>query len=173
MDKNNNETVKEEIKQPDTKAEVKADVKKTEVITTPEAVKDTAAEAAEKAPKVETKEVKPAEKKTVTKKAVKSDKKKSAPEKKTTAAKKPVAKKNTSTKKPATSKAAPKEESVVSTVIQYNNKDFNVDDIIASVKKDYSDKYSEDVKNLAVYVKPEDGKAYYVVNDSITDSIDI
>ena len=30
-----------------------------------------------------------------------------------------------------------------------------------------------DIKNLDIYVKPEEGKAYYVVNNDVTGSFDL
>ena len=48
-----------------------------------------------------------------------------------------------------------------------------INDLSEAVKADFSKKYSQKIDKLAIYIKPEDGKAYYVVNDDITDSIDL
>lgn len=75
-----------------------------------------------------------------------------APAKKA-AAKKPAAKKTTA-KKATTKKAAAKVEEIV---VQFGGQEWNLDDIKAKVAA------ASGKKNAKIYVKPEEGKAYYVV----------
>ena len=77
--------------------------------------------------------------------------------------KKPAQKKSAATKKPAEKAAqkAPKE----TVVVQFAGKEFDVEEIKAKVKADYKGKVKGKVNILDIYVKPEDGAAYYVVND--------
>lgn len=117
-------------------------------------------------------ETKPAEKKSETKKA--------APEKK------PVAKKAAPAKKPANKKAPAKKPAVKKTTapkpaaavvpvtkIQFEEAEYDLSKIHEDVKKDIASKYSEEVKTLKIYIKPEDKKAYYVANDDFSDSINL
>ena len=54
--------------------------------------------------------------------------------------------------------------------LQFGDKAINDEDLIATAKKAFGDK---DIKNLDIYVKPEEGKAYYVVNNDVTGSFDL
>lgn len=76
---------------------------------------------------------------------------------------KPEKKKSAATKKPAEKAAqkTPKE----TVVVQFAGKEFDVEEIKAKVKADYKGKVKGKVNILDIYVKPEDGAAYYVVND--------
>lgn len=56
---------------------------------------------------------------------------------------------------------APKE----TVILQYAGKEFDVEKIKAAVKADYKGKIKGKVNILDIYIKPEDGAAYYVVND--------
>jgi Rieske Fe-S protein len=92
-----------------------------------------------------------------------------APAKKATA-KKPA------TKKPATKKAttakkttAKKEAAVINTtyVLQFSGKEVVASDILETVKKVWVDKFQgklEEIKTIEIYIKPEEHRAYFVVN---------
>ena len=54
--------------------------------------------------------------------------------------------------------------------LQFGDKAISEDQLIATAKKTYGGK---DIKNLDIYVKPEEGKAYYVVNNDATGSFDL
>ncbi len=54
--------------------------------------------------------------------------------------------------------------------LQFGDKAINQDQLVAMAKDAYGKK---DIKNLDIYVKPEEGKAYYVVNNDITGSFDL
>ena len=134
------------------------------------AVKKTVTKAAK--PAVETKEVKAEETKTVkaetAKVEVKAEEAKAA---KTTA--KAPAKKTTARKTPAkrttTKKAAVVTEEVY---LQYAGKEFSSADLTAKVKEIWKEmgKKAADLKDIKVYVKPEENAAYYVINNEETGS---
>ena len=128
------------------------------------AVKKTVAKAAK--PAVETKAVK-AE---ATKAAVETTEK-AAEAKTTETAKKAPAKKTTARKTPAkrttTKKAAVVTEEVY---LQYAGKEFSSADLTAKVKEIWKEKKAADLKDIKVYVKPEENAAYYVINNEETGS---
>jgi hypothetical protein len=59
-------------------------------------------------------------------------------------------------------------------VIQYQNTDRKTDELLQQIRQDVlSNGFSEaDFAKIDVYVKPEDHKVFYVVNDNINGSID-
>ncbi|WP_035766001.1 DUF6465 family protein [Butyrivibrio sp. NC2002] len=58
--------------------------------------------------------------------------------------------------------------------LQYGDKSVSQDDLVARAKAAFEEKYNvKGVKSLELYVKPEDGKAYYVVNHEMTGDIDL
>ena len=118
-------------------ADVKEAVKAVE-----EKVKDTAKKVAEK----KTADKKPAEKKV--KKAVA----------KTAVAKKVVAK---ATAKKAAAKAKDPKTTVI---LQYAGKEVDYTDIVKNATKLAKKASKKDVKDIKVYVKPEENMAYYVAN---------
>lgn len=146
-------------------------------VKTPE-VKDTTAET-KKAPskkatakKATTK--KTTAKKTTTKKAASTAKKTTATK---TAAKKTTAKKTaakTTAKKTTTRKAATKPNVMIE--IQYSYKHISNDELVQKSLDNYQYDLKGDptkVKKLSIYVKPQEDKAYYVVDDKISGDIDI
>lgn len=83
-------------------------------------------------------------------------------EAKTTAAKKAPAKKAPAKK--TTKKAEPK----VSVVIEFDGGQEAVDSIVENVKATYAaNGGKEDIKTLEIFVKPEERKAYFVVNGEL------
>ena len=135
------ETVKETVAV-EKKPAAKAVAKKTET-------KAEAPKAAETVVKEEVK--KPAEKKTVAK---------------TTAAKKTTAKK-AAVKKPATKKAVKAE---VKMAIQFADKNYTAEDLTQIANDVWVYDYGKDaaeLKDVQLYVKPEEGKVYYVFNNEI------
>ncbi len=88
-----------------------------------------------------------------------------APAKKA-AAKKPATKKATTTAKKTTAK---KEAAVINAtyVLQFSGKEVVASDILETVKKVWVDKFQgklEEIKTIEIYIKPEEHKAYFVVN---------
>ena len=140
---------------------------------------------AKKAPaaKKETTAKKAAAKKTAAKKATakKPAAKKAAPAKKADTAKKAETKaapaKKAVAKKPAAKKAAAKKPAAKKVIVEpkkfiiQNSADQGISytDIVKKVNKAFSDK----IKTLEIYVKAEEGKAYYVVNGNVTGDVDL
>ena len=128
-----------------------------------------------KKPAVETKEVKAEETKPVKAEEAKAAKTtaKAAEAKTTETAKKAPAKKTTARKTPAkrttTKKAAVVTEEVY---LQYAGKEFSSADLTAKVKEIWKEmgKKAADLKDIKVYVKPEENAAYYVINNEETGS---
>jgi uncharacterized membrane protein YkoI len=54
--------------------------------------------------------------------------------------------------------------------LQYGDKAISEEQLVTKAKKAYGGK---DIKSLDIYVKPEEGKAYYVVNGDANGSFDI
>ena len=54
--------------------------------------------------------------------------------------------------------------------LQFGDKAVSEDELVSKAKKAYGGK---DIKNLDIYVTPEEGKAYYVVNNDVTGSFDL
>lgn len=81
--------------------------------------------------------------------------------------KKEVAKASkTTTRKPA-------QETVY---LQYLGKEINKDDLMKQVKEIWTKQMKNkvgDMKSVTLYLKPEEDKAYYVINDDVTGSIDL
>lgn len=146
-------------------------------VKTPE-VKDTTAETkkapAKKATAKKATTKKTTAKKTTTKKAASTAKKTTATK---TAAKKTTAKKTaakTTAKKTTTRKAATKPNVMIE--IQYSYKHISNDELVQKSLDNYQYDLKGDstkVKKLSIYVKPQEDKAYYVVDDKISGDIDI
>ena len=114
------------------------------------ATKKTAAKAAEK-------EVKETVKKTAEKAAeVKAEPKAEAVEEKKAPAKKAPA------KKAAPKKTAPKKpaETKVNFFVEFGGVQVSIDEVVANVKATYG----KDAKEISVYLKPEESKAYFVAD---------
>ena len=103
-------------------------------------------------------------------------------------AKKTAAKKTTTTvrKTPVRKTAAKKEEAVKDEAVaaavketvnfQFSGKSYTPEDLLKSCKDVW--KYDlggkeEDIKSIDLYVKPEENKVYYVINDDVDGSFDI
>ncbi|WP_029232335.1 DUF6465 family protein [Butyrivibrio sp. VCB2006] len=54
--------------------------------------------------------------------------------------------------------------------LQFGDKAYNEEQLVSMAKTAYGKK---DIKNLDIYVKPEECKAYYVVNNDVTGSFDL
>ena len=91
---------------------------------------------------------------------------KAAPEKKTTARKTAV--KKTTAKKPAV-----KREIKVNTVVEYYGKQVEEIDMVAAVKKAWTKAGRKvgDIKTMELYIKPEEGAVYYVINGVDTGAV--
>ena len=127
---------------------------------------------AKKEAEVKKAEPKKVEKAVEVKTVAKEDK---APAKAATKAaeKKPAAKKATTTKKAATTakKAPAKAAKVENNIyVQFSGMEFDTAAIEKAVKADYTAKNGKkDMKSVSIYIKPEDMKAYYVIDGIIGD----
>ena len=124
--------------------------------------------AAEKPVEEKTAEVKSAEEKTT---AVKSEEpaKKTAAKKTTT--RKTTAAKKTTTKTAAKTTAAKKAEPVTEVYVQYWGKEIHTSEVADRIRKIWTDdmgKKASDLKDLKIYIKPEDNGAHYVINGDVT-----
>ena len=130
------------------------------------AAKETAKEAAVKEVKTETATVKEAEKKAPAKKAPakKTVPKKVAP-KKPAAVKQAVAKAEEAKKAAAKEKNAEKAETKVNFFVEYAGKQVPIEEVIENVKLTYG----KDAKEITVYLKPEESKAYFVADGEASD----
>ena len=86
---------------------------------------------------------------------------------------KKAVKKATKTATKAKKPAAVKEEPEV--YLQYGENEVKAKDVLAKVKAIYvADGHRESsIKSLQIYMKPEEFKAYYVINGKITGSVDL
>lgn len=65
-------------------------------------------------------------------------------------------------------KPEPQEE----VILQFGENEITVAAISAKVKKDYEERgRTEGLKDIKIYVKPEDGRAYYVANGEVEGSV--
>lgn len=124
--------------------------------------------AAEKLVEEKTAEVKSAEEKTT---AVKSEEpaKKTAAKKTTT--RKTTAAKKTTTKTAAKTTAAKKAEPVTEVYVQYWGKEIHTSEVADRIKKIWTEdmgKKASELKDLKIYIKPEDNGAHYVINGDVT-----
>lgn len=122
----------------------------------------------EKPVEEKTAEVKSAEEKTT---AVKSEEpaKKTAAKKTTT--RKTTAAKKTTTKTAAKTTAAKKAEPVTEVYVQYWGKEIHTSEVADRIKKIWTEdmgKKASDLKDLKIYIKPEDNGAHYVINGDVT-----
>lgn len=149
-------------------AEVKAPA--AEVKAAAPAAEVQAPEVKEEAPKKATTAKKTATKKAAEPKKTAEPKAEAAP-KKTAAAKKAAEPK----KAPAKRTAAKKAEVETSVYVQYAGREVTVKELVAQAKSAYiaAGHKEEDIKTIDVYVKPEENAAYYVVNGSDGDKIDL
>ena len=119
--------------------------------------------AAEKPVEEKTAEVKSAEEKTT---AVKSEE----PAKKT-AAKKTTTRKTAAAKKTTRKTAAKKAEPVTEVYVQYWGKEIHTSEVADRIKKIWTEdmgKKASELKDLKIYIKPEDNGAHYVINGDVT-----
>ena len=124
--------------------------------------------AAEKPVEEKTAEVKSAEEKTT---AVESEEpaKKTAAKKTTT--RKTTAAKKTTTKTAAKTTAAKKAEPVTEVYVQYWGKEIHTSEVADRIKKIWTEdmgKKASELKDLKIYIKPEDNGAHYVINGDVT-----
>ena len=124
--------------------------------------------AAEKTAEVKPAAEKPVEEKTAEVKSEEPAKKTAA--KKTTTRKTTAAKKTT-TKTAAKTTAAKKAEPVTEVYVQYWGKEIHTSEVADRIKKIWTEdmgKKASELKDLKIYIKPEDNGAHYVINGDVT-----
>lgn len=143
---------------------------KSKVASKPEA----AAAAKKSVSKAETTKAETATTETVNNEILKAEPAKKEAVKKTT--KKSIVKKDTA--KPAAvkkAKATPKKAITpsVALTIQYGQQETTQEQLVTDIKKKWKEDGNliKDITDLHIYVKPEEGMAYYVVNHSATGSL--
>ena len=85
-------------------------------------------------------------------------------------AKKAAAKKTTAVK--AETKTAPKKDEVF---VQFAGEEYSVEDVMDKAKAAYiaEGHRASAIKSVRLYIKPEERKAYYVINDKAAGSIEL
>jgi hypothetical protein len=68
---------------------------------------------------------------------------------------------------------AAKNEPVVNVVLQYDGKSVDVEDVLKAAKNNWKKDHKGDVKELQLYLKSEESKAYYVINKEDAGDIDM
>ena len=90
---------------------------------------------------------------------------------------KPVEKKpakKVPSKKAAAKKAtAKKAEPKVTVKVQFAGNEYDIDQITKNVAKAYKGSVKGAVKSVEIYIKPEDGAVYYVVDSENTGKVDL
>ena len=83
------------------------------------------------------------------------------------------------TKKPAvrrTTKKAAEKTVNTEVFVQFNGKEVYAKDVVETVKKLWTEemgKKAEELNDLKVYIKPEENRAYYVINGEVTGCIEL
>jgi hypothetical protein len=165
-------------KEKDTKT-VKPEVKEKEVISTVEegAKENTIAEETKTVVEEKKESETVAEKKAPGRRGrrpkAESEKEKAAPAKAPAKrGRKPAAEKAEKVEKTAEVKTTAK-ASDASVVLQLSSGEYRIAELIEQCKAAYLAENKAKIKNIDVYVKPADQKAYYVVNDKVAGSIDL
>ena len=59
--------------------------------------------------------------------------------------------------------------------LQFNEQEVELSAVEANVKKDWKEtgKKLTDIETLDIYIKPQEGKAYYVVNRAVEGKVDL
>ena len=88
------------------------------------------------------------------------------------ATKKPAAKKASTAKTETKTKTAPKKDEVF---VQFAGEEFVVEEVMEKAKAAYvaEGHRISAIKSVRLYIKPEERKAYYVINDKAAGSIDL
>ena len=66
-----------------------------------------------------------------------------------------------------------KNEPVVNVVLQYDGKSVDVEDVLKAAKNNWKKDHKGDVKELQLYLKSEESKAYYVINGQEAGAVDM
>lgn len=58
-------------------------------------------------------------------------------------------------------------------ILQYAGNEYETEELLKKAETEYAKENKAAIKQIKLYVKPEEGKAYYVVNDDVNGSIAI
>lgn len=73
-----------------------------------------------------------------------------------------------------TAKRVSKKEVAAEVYVQFRGKEVSAKDVLENVKMIWTDemgKKDKDIKDIKLYIKPEENKAYYVINGDVTGAI--
>ncbi len=68
---------------------------------------------------------------------------------------------------------AVKKEAAANVVLQFAGREVAMKDVLEAAKKAYAASNKAAIKDITLYVKPEDNAAYYVVNGDVTGKIEL
>ncbi len=68
---------------------------------------------------------------------------------------------------------AAKKEPTVNIILEFDGKSVNVADVSKAAKENWKKNHKGDVKELNLYLKSEESKAYYVINKEDAGDIDM
>ena len=68
---------------------------------------------------------------------------------------------------------AAKKEPTVNIILEFDGKSVNVADVSKAAKENWKKNHKGDVKQLNLYLKSEESKAYYVINKEDAGDIDM
>lgn len=68
---------------------------------------------------------------------------------------------------------AAKNDPKVNVILEFNGKSVNVADVSKAVKENWKKSHKGDVKDLQLYLKSEESKAYYVINGQDAGDVDM
>lgn len=68
---------------------------------------------------------------------------------------------------------AAKKEATVNVVLEFNGKSVNVADVSNAAKDTWKAGHKGDIKELKLYLKSEESKAYYVINGQDAGAVDM
>ncbi|MBR1471447.1 MAG: hypothetical protein IJ600_07380 [Lachnospiraceae bacterium] len=70
--------------------------------------------------------------------------------------------------------SVPEVKAKVAVYVEVADRQYDLDEVKERVRKDYEAGNKGEMKDLKLYVKPEDGKAYYTVNGGkVSGSVDL
>ena len=103
------------------------------------------------------------------------EKKAEAPEKEVKEAKEAKPAKKPGRKPAKEAKAAKKAAAEPKVYVQFGADESSVEAIVEKIKSDYVEQghRASSIKDLRVYLKPEDGAAYYVINEKVAGRVDL
>ncbi len=89
--------------------------------------------------------------------------------------KKEAPKKEAAKKEPVKKTAAPKKEAEATVYVQYQDAEIEPKKVLEQVKTDWvnAGHRASSIKKVDLYIKPEEGKAYWVINGKETGSVDL